>query len=191
VVLVPGYLTTATTMAPLGWYLRRLGHRVVPWGFGLNRGTPEDDLPRMVTRIQALTQAYPEPVVLVGWSLGGVIARETAREAPELVAGVVTYGTPIVGGPTFTVAGDRWPEEECARISALVEERDANDPLRTPVTVIFSRNDGVVDWPAALDRTSLDVRHVEVASSHVGLGFDPDVWEIVADAAATYSETAA
>jgi hypothetical protein len=59
------------------------------------------------------------------------------------------------------------------------------------VTVIFSRNDGVVDWPAALDRTSLDVRHVEVASSHVGLGFDPDVWEIVADAAATYSETAA
>lgn len=49
----------------------------------------------------------------------------------------------------------------------------------------------MVDWPAALDRTSLDVRHVEVASSHVGLGFDPDVWEIVADAAATYSETAA
>jgi pimeloyl-ACP methyl ester carboxylesterase len=121
-------------------------------------------------------------VALVGWSLGGVIAREVAREHPEAVRCVVTYGTPVVGGPTFTRGANRVDPNERARITALVEQLDADRPIAAPVTALLSRRDGVVSWTACLDLVSPRVEHAEVRSTHVGMGIDPDVWLTVARA---------
>ena len=65
-------------------------------------------------------------------------------------------------------------------IERAVHERYAN-PLQVPVTAIYSKADGVVAWRACIDELSPDVEHIEVFSSHVGLGFAPAALRIVAD----------
>lgn len=181
-VLVPGWRAPEATMAPLRLYLRRLGHEATGWGLGVNHGHPERDAAIMVDRVGALHERTGRPVALVGWSLGGLIAREVARRVPDSVSQVVTYGTPVVGGPTYTVGAAAYGEVECRRIQALSEDLDRTDPIRVPITAIFTRRDHVVDWPACIDRVSPRVRHVEVGSTHLGLGLDPHVWETVATA---------
>ena len=91
------------TWAPLRAYLRRLGYDARGWGLGINRGHPESDRDRSAAIVQDVATEHG-PVGLVGWSLGAVIVREVARELPDHVDGVVLFGSPIIGGPTHTIA---------------------------------------------------------------------------------------
>lgn len=169
-------------MAPIRRYLRWLGHDARTWGLGTNMGDPQRDAELMAASVSRLAEEAGRPVALVGWSLGGVIAREVARRDPHVVSQVITYGTPVVGGPNHTVAARTYEPAERDRVERLIEEVNAADPIRVPVTTIFTRRDGVVSWPACIDRTTPGVRHVEVRSTHIGLGIDPDVWWVVAGA---------
>lgn len=180
VIDVPGWRAPESTSAPLRAFLRRLGYDARPWGFGTNFGRPEADAERLAGDVVALAERHG-PISLIGWSLGGVVIREVARAHPDCVARVITYGTPVVGGPTHTVGADVFGVKECARITELSEQLDRESPLQVPVTVIFTRRDGVVSWRACLDRHTPRVEHVEVTSTHLGLGIDPDVWTVVAD----------
>lgn len=174
-ILIPGWRASELTMEPLRRFLVGRGHDARHWGLGTNEGQPERDAHRLFERLP------DEPVALVGWSLGGVIAREIARERPDRVRRVLTYGTPVVGGPSYTLAARAWTEEEARRIAAQVAQRDADKPLQVPVTAMFSRRDRVVHWAACIDRSNEVVEHVEVGSSHAGMGVDPDVWRVVAE----------
>ncbi len=184
VVDIPGWRAPEASMAPLRTYLRLLGHDARTWGLGTNTGRPERDAERLAERVADLAERGGRPVALVGWSLGGVVARETARLLPDAVRAVVHYGTPVVGGPTWTAGAGTIGQRECRRLAELSARYDAQDPLRVPVTAVFTRQDRVVDWAACIDRTSLDVRHVEVGSTHLGMGVDPAVWLTVARALA-------
>ncbi len=105
---------------------------------------------------------------------------------------MITYGSPIIGGPSHTLAASSYGREECERIAAIAARTEAEDPLRVPVTAIYTRRDGVVDWRACIDRGSPGVDHVEVRSTHLTLGLDPDVWWTVASALAeTFGSPAA
>jgi pimeloyl-ACP methyl ester carboxylesterase len=181
VVLVPGWRSPEASMALLRTYLRSRGHDARHWGFGVNLGAPERDARRLAERVATLAEDAGGPVALVGWSLGGVVARETARLAPATISQVITYGTPVVGGPTHTVGAASYDERESARIAALAAKLDRYHPIGVPVTAIFTRRDVVVSWAACIDRTNPHVRHVEVDSTHFGLGIDPDVWVEVAE----------
>jgi pimeloyl-ACP methyl ester carboxylesterase len=168
-------------MAPLRTYLRWLGHDAQPWGFGVNAGAVDASADRLAGRVAALAGSSGRTVDLIGWSLGGVVARETARRlGPDVVGQVVTFGSPIVGGPAFTAAAPRMTEAHRRRWVHRVEAVERDDPLRVPVTSIFTRRDAVVPWQASLDHHSVDVSHIEVSSTHLTLGVDPDVWEIIA-----------
>ncbi len=184
VVDVPGWRAPEASMAPLRLYLRRLGHDARGWGLGINEGDPERDSEILAGRVSTLRATTGRTVALVGWSLGGLIAREVARLVPDAVHQVVTYGTPVVGGPTYTLGARTYGAAECERILALQQELDRTDPIRVPVTAIFTRRDAVVSWSACIDRVSPDVRHIEVGSTHFGMGLDPQVWETVARALA-------
>jgi len=151
---------------------------------GTNQGNVESLRDEMVKRVQQLAERSGRPVNLLGWSLGGVVAREVARSAPESVHRLVIYGSPVVGGPTHTAGVGTYADDEVARIRELQAHLDATEPVTTPITAIFTRNDSVVDWRACIDRFSLDVTTVEVGSTHVGLGIDPDVWLTIAEALA-------
>lgn len=182
VVLVPGFQSHEVVMQPLLRFLRYLGYDARSWGRGWNRGKVQEDVLGMIPVLEQWTAERGAPAALVGWSLGGVISRELARERPDCVRTVVTYGTPVVGGPTFTAAAGIYGEAVCARQALRSRQRELDRPLQQPLTVIYTRADHIVSWPACIDRISPNVTHVEVQSTHVGLGFDPDVWWTVARA---------
>jgi pimeloyl-ACP methyl ester carboxylesterase len=162
-------------------YLRALGYDARGWGFGTNTGDPRRDVERLTSRVQELADDRGSRVSLVGWSLGGVIAREVARRNPDVVRRVITYGTPIVGGPRFTAVARAYDPRASDAARVVAERLDAETPIRVPLTVVFTRRDGIVSWEACIDRSSPDVEHVEVYSTHLGMGIDPDVWRLVAD----------
>lgn len=181
VVDIPGWRAPEASSAPLRSFLRWLGYEAMPWGFGTNQGDPQGDAERLAPLVVERAEASGRPVSLVGWSLGGVIAREVARNEPDAVRQVVTYGTPVIGGPTHTIGASSFGAEESERITRMIEEVESENPITVPVTAIYTKRDGIVDWRACIDRHSVEVEHIEVASTHLGLGIDPDVWRIIAE----------
>jgi pimeloyl-ACP methyl ester carboxylesterase len=181
VVDIPGWRAPELTGAPLRHYLRRLGYDARGWGFGTNTGDPRRDVERLAGRVLELVEATGAPASLVGWSLGGVIAREVARRHPDAVRRVITYGTPVTGGATHTTvarASGRRSDGDTERVARRLRP---STPIEVPLTVLYSRRDGIVSWQACLDHTSPLVEHVEVSSTHIGMGVDPDVWAVVAE----------
>lgn len=176
VVVIPGIHSSDASTLGLRRFLAWLGHDVRGWELGRNRADITH-VDRLVERLEEDVAADGRRRSLVGWSLGGVMAREVARRRPDLVEQVITYGTPIVGGAAFTIFARRYSGEVNARAADL--RLDA--PVPVPTTVIYSRADHVVSWRACIDHHSEDVRHVEVRSTHIGMGLDPDVWRAVGD----------
>jgi len=182
VLVFPGYTVGDASTLVLRGVLRALGHDARGWGIGRNRGDVPKLVPPLVRLSERVARETRRPLRIVGWSLGGVLAREVARERPELVARVVTLGSPVVGGPKYTAAGRMYQQRgaDLDAIEAAVAERERAHPLRVPVTAIYSRRDGIVSWRACIDQINDGVEHVEVSSTHSGLGFHPEVLAIVA-----------
>ena len=179
VMVWPGFGAGNSSTSTLRGYLRYLGYQAQGWKLGNNNGDVLNLLARLKSDLQA--ENLTEPVTLVGWSLGGYLAREVARDCPELVKRVVTLGSPVVGGPKYTAVASAFGQrgQSLDEIERLVEER-YETPLRVPVTAIYSKADGVVAWQACIDHRSPDVEHIEVFSSHIGLGFSPQAYRILA-----------
>ncbi len=114
-IALPGWKAPEVTTAPLRGYLRSIGHDAQGWGFGINQGDVEAKRDDMVVKVRALAERSGRPVNLLGWSLGGVVAREVARTAPESVHRLVIYGSPVVGGPTHTAGVGTYAVDEVTR----------------------------------------------------------------------------
>jgi len=185
VVVVPGMHVGDWTTASLRRFLRRRGWDARGWGLGFHGADVTATLPRALARVEAVARETGRPVALVGWSLGGLVAREIARLRPDLVRAVVTLGTPVTGGARFTIVAYPFRRRgwDLDQIDALLHAAD-RVPIRVPLTAIWSRADGVVAWRACLDATTPGAAHVEVHSSHWGLGFDPDALAAIARALA-------
>ena len=179
VVLFPGFGTDDHVLFPLRRFLRSIGHDARGWSLGRNDGNVMAKLPSAIDRVRALATSAGRPVAVVGWSLGGVFAREVARDAPQLVRCVVTMGTPL-NGPPASVAARAYAPETIRLIRAEIAKRDQR-PIRQPITALYSRRDRIVPWESCIDRRSPDVDNIEIKSTHVGMGIDPDVWQLVAD----------
>ncbi len=167
--VLPGFTTGDRVMFPLRAFLRRRGHRVWAWDLGVNRGEVDRNLPRVIAQVERrVAENSGNPIALVGWSLGGVFAREVARIRPELVTQLITLATP-----------------------ASSYSRAAGDPKATridcAITAFFSKRDGVVSWQGCIDELNPDVTMIEVESSHVGMTLDPTVWLEIAHRLATAS----
>ena len=182
VLVLPGYGAGDGSTAVLRAYVRFLGYRPVGWDLGRNGGDVPELLPRVVERVTAVADEAGAPIDLIGWSLGGYLAREAARERPALARQVITLGSPVVGGPKYTAVADVYRRRgvDLDAIEAQVAARD-EQPLETPVTAIYSRRDAVVAWQACIDRVAPNVDHVEVEATHLGLGFSANVFEIIAE----------
>jgi hypothetical protein len=179
VILTPGLGATDRSLLPLRRFLRDKRHDARSAGFG----RIHLDVPALADLLVELTAKVAAErgrrVSLVGWSLGGVLSRETARRRPDLVEQVITFGTPVVGGPAHTAFGRRYTDAELARIDAMGRQR-RTIPIEVPITAMWSRRDGVVSPRACVDDFSPHVENIEVSSTHLGMGIDPDVWLVVA-----------
>ena len=164
--VLPGFGASDFHTALLRQRLCALGYAAQGWGLGRNRGR----VPKLLTGVLAWLDSQPAPALLVGWSLGGVIARAAARQRPGKVAGIVTLGSPIVGGAKYTVFA-RLYRKQGYDLDAL--ERDINareaQPLPCPVTALYTRRDGIVGWGSCVDCWHAQVQHVEVHGSHMGM----------------------
>jgi pimeloyl-ACP methyl ester carboxylesterase len=186
VLILPPHGTGDTSTMILKGYLRLLGYRARGWGLGRNRGQVAELLPRVLKRLASFSRRSQQKVSLIGWSFGGYLAREVARERPDLVLQVITLGTPVVGGPKYTILAEIYRKRgmDIEAIAAEVEWRNGEALLETPVTAIYSRADAVVAWQACIDRETPNVEHVEVKTTHLGFGFSPDVYKIIAQSLA-------
>lgn len=182
VMVVPGFATDDGWTGSLRAFLRSVGHDARGWELGRNHGRVPQLIPRVVDRTAALADETGRPVRLVGWSLGGYLAREVARESPDRVDRVVTLGAPIVGGPKYTASAPMYRKRgyDLDAIESDVDAREV-EPLRVPVEAVYSRSDGVVAWRACVDRRNPGVRHHEVRSSHLGLVASPLVFKLIAE----------
>ncbi|MEM7081712.1 MAG: alpha/beta hydrolase [Pseudomonadota bacterium] len=183
VMFVPGFLASDASTWALRNYLDYLGYTTLPWSQGRNKGQPEEDARRLLDHIESVRRP-DEPITLVGWSLGGVIAREVARLAPDSVREVITYGTPIEGGPKYTSTAELYEGRRNLDLDALEDYIHSvnSHGISQPLTVIYSKSDGIVGWRAAIDRYNPQARHVRVAGSHIGMGTNPLVWRAIAKA---------
>jgi triacylglycerol lipase len=193
VMLIPGFMAGDITLSPMARFFRWLGHRTEFCGIWSNARCPRATIDHLSTRLREISDREGCPVVVVGQSLGGVYARELAWRDPERVERVVTLGAPInspraschgaVRALADSIAALRGRREGCITESCscgLELSRRRAQPV--PVTVVYSRTDGVVHWESCIDQTgSAQVDHVEVMGSHVGMAISPDVFRIVAD----------
>ena len=186
VTVLPGFSATDRSTSALRTYLRYLGYDARGWGLGKNRGDVPSLIPQVVDVVSRRAEREGRPIRLVGWSLGGYLAREAARDLPDCVEQVITLGSPIVGGPRFTATAAIYEKRgtDFDEIERAIEEREQT-PIRVPISVIYSKSDGVVAWRACIDRKNDDVEHFRVESTHIGLGFAPEVFSIVASELAT------
>ncbi len=147
-------------------------------------------MPRVLKRLMSLARRSRQEVRLIGWSLGGYLAREAAREKPELVHSIITLGTPVVGGPKYTVVARRFHRRgvDMEAMAAEIELRN-KILLRAPVTALYSRTDAVVAWQACIDRHGINVEHVEVRTGHFGFGFSHEVYKIIAQRLAAQTQS--
>jgi pimeloyl-ACP methyl ester carboxylesterase len=184
VIVFPGLSAGDGSTAPLRKYLDSLGYVVQGWHQGLNLGPRPGVLEAARQLITDTFKQSGHKVSLVGWSLGGIYARELAKMLPEMVHCVITLGTPFAGSPKSTHA---WRVYEFASGRKTELERD-NFDLPTapdmPTSSIFSRTDGVVAWQGSMQaptRNNPKTENIEVFASHLGMGLNPSAWWAVAD----------
>lgn len=170
---LPGFGAGDASLLPLRRFLATRRHDVTGWGLGRNSGDVEGLVDRLVPRLERRAEGAGRPVNLVGWSLGGVIAREATRARPDLVHRLATFGTPLFG-PRASVAARAYSDDEIARIETLIADR-IGEAVPRPIMVIHSRNDGIVDWRACIDHVTPFALNVEVDATHFGMGLSPDV----------------
>jgi pimeloyl-ACP methyl ester carboxylesterase len=181
IMVLPGFGAGDASTLPLRSYLSYVGHNVTGWNRGLNVQDVQTTLDELVTVVERKTSELGVRIVLVGWSLGGYLAREVARDLPDRIEQVFTLGSPIIGGPKYTQVAPLYRAQgiDVDWIEQAIIERE-KVALNTDVTAIYSKIDGVVAWQACIDDKSPNVEHIEVTASHIGLGISADAYRIIA-----------
>jgi len=161
VLVLPGFLADDASTAMLRRYLGERGYTTHSWGLGRNLGPRPTLGRRLASRVRDLYRETGRTISLVGWSLGGIYARELARAQPHAVRQVISLGSPF------------------GRAAAGARTRVEAPPV--PCTAIYSRSDGVVRWQMCREAPGARSENIEVRGSHVGLGFNPLVLYAIAD----------
>jgi pimeloyl-ACP methyl ester carboxylesterase len=183
VLTLPGFLASDLSMAPMRRYLKELGYDAHAWNMGRNIGGISRMRTALRERIAGIHESSGRKVSLVGWSLGGVYARDLALQAPQMVRYVVTLGSPFANDVRATNATRLYEALSGEAVDHDPELREAiSGDLPVPTTSIYSRADGVVNWRTCLLRPSATAENIEVyLASHVGLGVNPAALWAVAD----------
>jgi len=184
VLVLPGFMATDKSTAPLRNHIDCLGYTTYGWEIGRNFGK-EEYLEILIQKLKHIHAVHDEQVSLIGWSLGGVFARQLAKALPKAVRQVITLGSPfrnvlqsnnaswmhqlLRGGQDVTAADEK-----------LLE--DLPLPAPVPTTAIYTKEDGIVPWEYCLEVEEDEIhQNIQVRGSHIGLGFNASVLEIISD----------
>jgi pimeloyl-ACP methyl ester carboxylesterase len=183
VLTLPGFLASDLSMAPMRRYLKALGYDAHAWNMGRNLGGVASKRGALRDLVARIHQTTGRKVSVVGWSLGGVYARDLALQSPEMVRYVITLGSPFANDIRATNATRLYEALSGERVDDMPEIRQAiAGDLPVPATSIYSRTDGIVNWRTSLLRPSATAENIEVhLASHIGLGVNPAALWAVAD----------
>ena len=182
VLVMPGFLAPELSTAPLRRFLRDLCYDARSSQLGVNLGPSPKVSETLQRRLLHLAKRHGRKVSLVGWSLGGIYARELARAQPELVRMVITMGTPFAdisathAARFIPLRPDGKPLHEAQELRSALRRS-----LDVPTTSIYSKTDGIVHWQGCLQEEGPERENVEVHCSHTGMGFHADVFGVVTD----------
>lgn len=185
VLVLPGFTGDDNSTAPLRWLLRSQGYWTHGWGLGTNMGPTGRVVRGIHRRLEMLHERHGRAVSLIGWSLGGIYAREMARTNPDAVRQVITLGSPFrlepgdrsAASPIADRMAHRWRVEELNMTEAEINK----PPLPVPSSAIYSRSDGVVRWHTCINEKCDQHENIEVRGSHTGLGWNPAVLYAISD----------
>jgi pimeloyl-ACP methyl ester carboxylesterase len=180
IIVLPGFMASDVTTARLRRSLSAAGYRAFGWGLGRNFGVTADIFQRLDSQLDA--NCLDQPVTLIGWSLGGIIAREYAKYAPHRVRRVVTLGSPFSGDPR---ANNAWRLYELVAghkvdappIKVMLEEKPP-----VPTIALWSRRDGVVAPQSARGTSVQSDRHIELDCTHMAFVADPKAIRAICEA---------
>jgi esterase/lipase len=186
VLVLPGFTTTDRSTVVLRRYLTRLGYDAYAWELGRNLGPRAigQQGEKLIARLDEIHAATGKKVSLIGWSLGGILARQLSRRRPDLVRQIVTLGSPFAGDPRATnvwriyemMSGQRMKDPD-----TQAQMRESHDAPPVPSTAIYSKYDGIVAWQNCIEPASATTDNIEVPGSHCGLGVNPVVMLAIAD----------
>lgn len=189
VLVLPGFLSGDMPTWPLRRYLASIGYETWPWGLGINLGVSsayEYDIEALIEhRLKEIwMESSDQKISVIGWSLGGVYARELARNYPQLIKDVITLGSPINGNPG---------ESSITRLYSWVTSMQMHDPAfqekvlqatapvpNVPVTAFYSLADNIVPPQCARETPGPLVQNIEVDCTHTGFGFSALVFYLIA-----------
>lgn len=183
VLVLPGLVASDMSTGPLRTFLRTKGYAVEGWGQGRNRGLRVGVEDKMLDQVRRMADTSGRKVSIIGWSLGGIYARQLAKQVPDLVRGVITLGSPFACPPLATNA---WRVYEFAS-GLKIAEADTHhagplfEPPPVPTTNIYSRSDGIAAWQGCVDVEKPMVENVEVEGSHCGMAHNPAIVFAIAD----------
>ena len=182
--VLPGFLATDRTTLGLQRALAGAGYRVSGWGLGMNRGVRPDTLQGIAARLEGF--AAGEPVILVGWSLGGIYARELAKLRPDLVSKVVTLGTPFSGDRR---SNNVWRLYEAIARHPVDKPPVGGDPAvkpPVPTLALWSRFDGLIAPAAARGEPGERDREQELDCRHMGYAVSGRAFPKIIEAIAAF-----
>jgi len=179
VMLLPGFASHPLRMRRMASALRRAGHEVHDWGLGFNLGPTPQNLAFLLARVRHLAERLGQPVALVGWSLGGLFAREIAHRMPDHVAKVITLGTPFSGDRRSNNAWRAYQLITGHPVDAPPVESDFSAKPPVPTIAVWSPRDGIVSPRSACGRPHERDRAVAIRCSHLGFATDRESIEEV------------
>lgn len=191
VMVLPGFLASDFSTKPIRSFLTAKGYETYGWELGRNLGTHivgGDQVlsDKLINRVIELSVIHNSKVSLVGWSLGGILARELARIIPDCVRQVITLGSPFNGAHGSSPAAKGLFEFINGNVSEThpdVLEKMATPPP-VPNSALYSKSDGVAHWQACINHRIEEhhqAENIRVRGSHTGLGHNPQVVWIIAN----------
>jgi hypothetical protein len=183
VLVFPGFMASDTSTGPLRRFLRDCGYAVHGWKLGRNLGPTPKLEHEMRWRLKELWFGYGQKVSLIGWSLGGIYARELARAFPQDVRLVITLGSPFNKNPKANHAWRLFEFTSGLKIDHMdpVALEQRCEPPPVPTTAIYSRTDGITAWQCCVEKEGPLSENIEVEGSHCGLGYNPLALYAIAD----------
>lgn len=185
VLVLPGFMATDTSTAPMRRLLSQLGYAVEGWNLGRNLKVDNERIEAMARCVSDLYDKTGGKISIVGWSLGGVFARELAKQMPDKVRQVITLGSPISDNRRFTNARPLFEMINGKRPEPMRNGKfkKLSDAPPVPTTSILTKADGVVHWRGSVQHAggNPQTENIEVYASHIGLGVNPAVMLAIAD----------